>query len=312
MPRTGPEQRFLLGVNQAVLAAGAVAMGFSVVLSMLLAITLTRPIREMIVATQRMAAGDLDQRVPVRTQDELGQLAQSFNQMSARLALATHQRQQMTANIAHDLRTPLTVINGMIEGFLDQVYQPSPERFEMMHSEVQHLTHLIEDLRLLSLADAGELRLERKPTQPQDLLEKAARSFRQQAKQKQIEIRLDIEPNLPAVAVDQKRMARVLGNLISNALRYTPENGQIILRGQRNGNGVHLVVADNGQGIEAEKLPQIFDRFYRADESRHGEEGESGLGLAIVRSLVEAHGGKIAVRSQLNVGTTFTIALPAA
>jgi signal transduction histidine kinase len=246
----------------------------------------------------------------VRSRDELGELAQAFNQMSTDLAHATQLRRQMTADIAHDLRTPLTVIGGYVEALRDQVLLPTPERFDMIYGEVQHLQQLVDDLRTLSLADAGELRLTRHPIEPRALLAEVAALFQHRADQQHIALRVDAAENLPAINIDEGRFVQVLSNLIANALRYTPDGGHITLGAVDRSGGVQLIVRDDGAGISPEALPHIFDRFYRADQSRQQESGESGLGLAIARSIIEAHGGTITVESEVGQGSTFAVCLP--
>jgi signal transduction histidine kinase len=257
-----------------------------------------------------MATGELEQQVVVRSRDELGELAAAFNQMSADLARASELRRQMTADIAHDLRTPLTVITGYLESLRDGVLQPSPARFDTIYNEAQQLQRLVEDLRTLSLADAGELPLNRQLVSPQELLEGLVAAYKHQAERQSIALHWQAEPGLPAINVDADRMMQVLSNLVSNALRYTPAGGQIALTAAQRGAGVQLTVQDNGAGIAREALPHIFERFYRGDPARQQHDGESGLGLAIARSIVEAQGGTIAVQSALGAGTTFTIMLP--
>jgi signal transduction histidine kinase len=230
--------------------------------------------------------------------------------MSSDLARATGLRQRMTADIAHDLRTPLTVMAGYLEALRDGVLSPSPQRFETMHQEAQHLSRLVEDLRTLSLADAGELTLNREPVSPGSLLEQVAAVYQHQAKQHGIELKVDAAPTLPEVYVDPDRMAQVLGNLVSNALRYTPAGGQISLGAAQDAGHVLLTVQDTGAGIAADDLPHVFDRFYRGDQARAGDGGESGLGLTIARSLIQLHGGTITVQSSPGKGTTCAIALP--
>jgi two-component system, OmpR family, sensor histidine kinase BaeS len=245
----------------------------------------------------------------VRTRDEIGELATSFNQMSAHLAQANQLRRQMTADIAHDLRTPTSVIMGYTEALSDGKLAGTADIYQIMHKEAQHLTHLIEDLRLLSLADAGELSLLPETITPRALLEQTAAAHAIQAKQRNIALDIVAAPDLPAVQVDPDRMNQVLGNLVSNALRYTPAGGRITLAaGQQNGR-IWLQVRDTGDGIPPGDLPHIFNRFYRGDKSRAA--GESGLGLAIARSIVEAHGGTITAESVPHYGATFTITLPA-
>jgi signal transduction histidine kinase len=216
----------------------------------------------------------------------------------------------MTADIAHDLRTPLTVIAGYLEALRDGTLKPTPERFRVMNEEVNLLRRLVEDLRTLSLADAGELKLMRAAVPPHDLLERIAASFREAAAAAAVSLRVDAADNVPDLWVDGERMAQVLGNLVTNALRYTPAGGSVALRAQASAGGVLLMVSDTGSGIAPDELPKIFDRFYRGDRARRANSGESGLGLAIAKSIVEAHGGTIAVQSALGSGTTMLLALP--
>src|ERR1035437_10329397 len=215
----------------------------------------------------------------------------------------------MTADIAHDLRSPLTVIGGYVESVRDGVLKPTPERLDTIHAEVQHLQRLVEDLRTLSQADAGELRLNRVPVSPLALLEQMAKSYNQLAARKKVALDVQAQADLPEILLDPDRMAQVFGNLISNSLRYTPEGGQILLAAGQEKDSLAFSVQDTGQGISAEALPHIFDRFYRADPAR-AQGSESGLGLAIARSIVEAHGGSISAESELGKGTKIRVVFP--
>jgi signal transduction histidine kinase len=302
-------QQYLSRTNQALLIAAAVAVMLALVIGVVLARTLTRPLRELTHATEAMARGQLEQQVPVRSRDELGQLAESFNRMSADLAAATHLRRQMTADIAHDLRTPLTVITGYLEALRDGDLSPTAARFEAMHTEAQHLKRLIDDLRLLSLADAGELTLNLQPIDPAGVLATVAAAYQHQAAQQQVALRIEADDSLPPLQADPERLAQALKNLVGNALRYTPAGGQITLTAHNHGADLRLQVIDTGSGIDPAALPHIFNRFYRADSSRQQSDGESGLGLAIAKAIIEAHGGQISVSSGQGQGTTFTIAL---
>jgi signal transduction histidine kinase len=279
-------------------------------LALVLARTLTRPLRELTAASQAMAEGDLGRQVAVRSRDELGELAAAFNRMSAELARANRARRQMTADIAHDLRTPLTVIMGYAEALRDGDLAPADATFETVYREAEHLSRLIDDLRTLSLVDAGKLTLSCGAMTPQALLERAAAAHLPQAQRLGIGLDVHAGAGLPLVQVDPERMAQVLGNLVANALRYTPEGGRITLSAELHPGAVHLAVCDTGSGIDPVDLPHIFDRFYRGDASRTTEKGESGLGLAIAKSLVEAHGGTISAASTLGEGSTFMIVLP--
>ena len=305
-----PEADFLRRINLAILLSALGATAVALVLGILLARAISRPVRELTEATQIVAQGDFGHQVPVRTQDELGELTKSFNQMSADLAQASQLRRQMTADIAHELRTPLSVILGYTEALSDGKLHGSPGMYQAMYGEAQLLSHLVDDLRTLSLADAGELTLNRVPIAPGDCLERTAASQAALAAQQSVEVRVQVAPNLPLIAADRERIAQILGNLMSNALRYTPKGGTIMLSAEAGVESVLLRVSDTGPGIEPEYLPHIFQRFYRADESRTTN-GESGLGLAIAKSLVEAHGGTITVESIVGQGTIFTVALPA-
>ncbi|MEZ4641090.1 MAG: HAMP domain-containing sensor histidine kinase, partial [Caldilineaceae bacterium] len=312
IPDNSPEAAFLVSMRWSILIGSAVALVVALIVGIFLARTLTRPLSELTAATRALAQGALGQQVPVRSNDELGELATSFNHMSADLAASVRQRRQMTADIAHDLRTPLSVILGYTEALSDGKIPGSPEIFQVVHGEAQHLQRLIEDLRLLSLADAGELSLNRQTLTPYSVLERSVIAHAVRALDKSIDLRLDAPSDLPELSADPERLAQVFGNLVSNAIRHTPHNGQIVLSATHAADEVQLHVTDTGAGIAAEDLPFIFDRFYRADSSRTQMTGESGLGLAIARSLVEAHGGRISVDSTVGVGTTFTVALPVA
>lgn len=304
-----PEMAFLRNVNLAALLSALAAAGVALVLGGFLAYTLTRSLRELTVATQKVAGGDLGYQVQVRSKDELGELATSFNQMSADLAHANQLRRQMTADIAHDLRSPLSVILGYTEALNDSKLEGTPEVYDVMYKEAGHLNHLIDDLRTLSLADAGELPLTLQPIHPHELLSDVARAYQQQAERKNITLRVDAVPDTPKIIIDPHRMVQVLENLMSNALRYTPKGGEIVIGASSENSTVRIFVKDNGPGIEAEDLPHIFDRFYRTDESRQ-HNGETGLGLAIAKSLVDAQGGSISVESATGRGTTFYITFP--
>jgi|GEM_PF-175186 len=294
-------------INTALLGAGGGALFAAFILGVLVTNYYTRPLREMTTAANEIRQGALYQHVSVRSQDELGILADAFNEMSAALDRANQLRRQMTADIAHDLRNPLLVLAGYLEALRDGVLQPTPERFSMMYDEAQQLQQLIEDLRTLSLADAGELSLERQSVPPCNLLESTKHAYAHKADEKGISLQVECAANLKSVNIDPDRMNRVLNNLVSNALRYTPQNGQITLAAEPAQQSVALLISDNGMGIEPEKLPNIFERFYRGDNARSEGVGETGLGLAIAKSIVEAHGGHIVVESELGRGTTFKI-----
>ncbi|MBS1964837.1 MAG: HAMP domain-containing protein [Chloroflexi bacterium SZAS-1] len=306
-----PDVQFLNRVTDAALVSAGIAALLALLLGVLLARTLTRSLRELTLATEAMARGNLNQRVVVRSRDEIGELAQSFNQMSADLARSSQLRKQMTADLAHDLRTPLSILRGYTEGLQDGRLQGAPRLYTIMHGEVEHLQRLVDDLRVLSLADAGELPINRRAVDPAALLERTGLAYIVKAEEQGLELRVEAAEDLPSVEVDTDRITQVLNNLVSNAMRYTSQ-GAIVLAAHADAQRVYLEVRDTGSGIAAEDLPFIFDRFYRADKARQRSTADtsSGLGLAITKAIVEAHGGTIAATSTEGGGTTFTIALP--
>jgi signal transduction histidine kinase len=303
------EELFLTRINWALFYAAVGATLIALALGLFLARTLTRPLRELTAASRAMAQGDWEQQVTVRSKDELGELASAFNRMSAELVRANQARRQMTADIAHDLRTPLTVIKGYAEALRDGDLSPAPATFGTIYQEAEHLSRLVEDLRTLSLVDEGRLTLNRGAVSPRALLERTVAAYLTQAQHAGVTLDVDAAPDLPSVYVDSERLAQVLGNLVGNALRYTPEGGHITLAARRQADTVQLLVQDTGVGIAPGDRPHIFDRFYRGDGARETNEGESGLGLAIAKSLVEAHGGAISVASTPGEGSKFTITL---
>jgi len=297
-------------ISRAALWAGAGVSVLALVVSVLLARAITRPVQEMTSAAEEITGGNLEQRVPVRTKDELGKLALAFNRMSSQLDKANRAREQMTADIAHDLRTPLTVISGHLEGMKEGVLKPTPERFDLMYHETQHLQRMVQDLRTLSLTDAGALELYRHEVEVREILERAVHAFQHRATEQGVLLEMDCPEGLPPLQADSQRLAQVLDNLISNALRYTVQGGRITRRGERAAGGLRILVADTGRGIHPDDLPHIFERFYRSDTSRHQHSGETGLGLAIVKGIIDAHGGTIEAGSVYGEGATFTIFLP--
>ncbi len=304
------EMLFLARTNQALALAMIVALIAALLMAVPLARTMTRPLQALTRAAQNIADGQLEQQVTVNSSDEIGQLAAAFNRMSQEVARGNHLRRQMTADIAHDLRTPLTVIGGYVESMRDGVLQPTPARLALIYSEIERLQRLVGDLRMLSQADAGELSLMPQLIAPQSLLERTAAVFQHQAGQQGVELINTAESDLPQVRLDDARMLQVLDNLLSNALRYTPPQGRVTLSARRVNDEVVFSVQDTGEGIAPEELPNIFQRFYRVDSSRHSDGGESGLGLAIVKAITEAQGGRVWAESTPGQGTTMYVAFP--
>jgi len=271
------------------------------------------PLAGVMDAADAVTAGDLSVRVPVRGPGEFGRLAQAFNRMIEELERADQQRRNLTADVAHELRTPLHIIQGNLEGILDDVYQPTPEHIAATLDETRRLARLVDDLQTLSLAEAGQLPLTREPVDVAGLLADVGTSFIGQAEATGINLQVetDADPSSVRITGDVGRLDQVLSNLMGNALRHTPGGGTITLRVESADGWVRIIVADTGQGIPAEDLPYVFERFWRADPARsHAGGAGSGLGLAIARRLVQAHGGQISVESQVGVGTTFFVELP--
>lgn len=306
------ETAFLDKIKQIYLLIAIGVIAISIVMAFLFSRMLTRPIRELTAATQAMSSGSLSQAVPVRSRDELGELADSFNQMNAQLARSTELRRQMTADIAHELRTPVSVILGHAEAVHDGVLEPSLETFEIIRDETSRLERIIEDLRTLSRADAGDLPMEMRPVDPARILETICLTHQQRALQKNISLKVHADLGLPAVRMDAGRMMQVLSNLVDNALRHTPDGGEVSLTARIADGMLEIRTQDSGAGIAPADLERVFDRFYRSDPSRQREQGGSGLGLAIARSIVEKHAGKIWAESQAGEGTTIFIRLPLA
>jgi len=305
-------EAFLSRVNRVLILGTVGGAIVALLLGIILARTFTGPLRELTTATRAVAAGDFEQQVPIRSRDEIGELTEAFNQMNANLVRARDLRRQMTADIAHELRTPLSVILSHTEAIKDGIFEASEETFQIIHDETIRLSTMVEDLRTLSLAETGELSITPRKVRPQELLKQTVSAHSPRAQQKKIELKLLPTEDLPEIEVDPDRMAQVFGNLMDNALRYTPPGGSITLSAIRSTGGVELCVKDDGPGIEPEELAHIFDRFYRVDKSRQRDEGGSGLGLAIAKSIVEQHQGQIRVESIPGDGVMFTLEFPSA
>ena len=303
-------QDFLNQVNLALVVGSIAALGLALVLGLVLTRAFTRPLRELTDATRALAAGDLGRKVEVRSHDELGELAASFNQMSADLARARDWRRQMTADIAHELRTPLTLVLGHAEALRDGVLPPDEENLRLIHEETGRLTRLVEDLRTLSLAEAGELPMVMMPMTPMSVVRRAVAAHKDAARRSGVALDSDTAEGLPEINGDPDRLSQVMDNLLDNALRHTPSGGRITVSAEAEGGEVCFRVADTGPGIKAGELERVFERFYRADNSRSRENGGSGLGLAIARSIVEAHGGQIGVENGPVQGAVFWFSLP--
>jgi signal transduction histidine kinase len=307
-----PGTAYLDRINLQIFLGGLLALGLALVLAIALSRNLTRPIRELTTATREVSEGGLGHQVPVRSRDELGQLATSFNSMSADLVRSVELRRKMTADIAHELRTPISIILGHAEAVHDGVVAASPETFEIVREEASRLEGLVEDLRTLSMADAGELPLMRRSCSPARLLADVQKAFAQQASKQQVALQLSVAEKLPDVDVDSQRFHQVLSNVLDNALRYSPPGGEIRMGARPLDGRVEFRISDDGPGIPESELPLIFERFHRVQTARSRTEGGSGLGLAIAKSIVERHGGAIRAEASPQHGLTVVIELDVA
>ncbi|MFZ5816055.1 MAG: sensor histidine kinase [Bacillota bacterium] len=290
--------------------SGLAAFGLAGLAGALMAERITRTLRNLRDAAARLDLRDLSRRVPVEGGDEIAELATTFNRMCDRLEADERSRRQLLADTAHELRHPLAVLQGHLDLMQDGKVPLSQESLLPLQDEVIRLTRLVADLRDLSLAEVGRLSLHLSPVNPEELVHSLLTNMSPVAAAKGIELTGEVEAGTPALRADPDRLRQVLINLLANALHHTPPGGRILLRARLEGREILFSVADTGPGIDPEDLPQIFDRFYRADKSRSRGTGGSGLGLAIVRSLVELHGGRVMVESAPGQGSCFTIRLP--
>ncbi|MAT97064.1 MAG: two-component sensor histidine kinase [Anaerolineaceae bacterium] len=319
-------ESFTQTVNEVLLVAASLAFVTAVVVSTFVTRRIVKPVQEMKSASQRIADGRYEERVQVNGEDELAELGRSFNRMAHELAQTEERRRQLIGDVAHELRTPLSSIKGVMEGLQDGVLESEPETFANVEREVNRLQRLVRDLEELSKAEAGQIQLEKELVNPKELVETAVARLRPQFADKQVRLSTEVSPDLPPITIDPARITQVLLNLLGNALQYTSSGGQVTIQcsissKQLPMNDEHylpntdhhllITVTDTGIGLTADQLPHIFERFYRVDKSRSRAGGGSGIGLTISKHLVEAHNGRLTVTSSgLNQGSTFTIILP--
>ncbi len=310
------------GKFQGLIPAAGIALVFVILLLALTAQNLRRvstPLDELLNASDKVAEGDYSIRVEEKGPPEIRSLLVGFNSMAARLQVNDQQRRRMLADVSHELRNPITVIQGNVEGILDGLYPADEARLKSIMEETQILSRLVDDLRTLALAESGSLQLQRESTNLGALIRDIASGFESQAREKEIQIETSLEDS-EELMVDPQRLREVLSNLISNALRYTPRGGVVKIGLAESGSGLEsdaltgeavskrgvlVSVQDNGPGIDSADLPHVFDRFYKSSDS-----GGMGLGLSIARYIVEAHGGKIWAESEVGRGTKITFTLP--
>ncbi len=307
-------EQFRGGVNEALWWAGALAVLAAVLSSWAFSRRIVRPIRQMQQASQRIAEGRFSERVPVSGDDEIADLAQSFNRMAEELAQVEERRRRLIGDVAHELRTPLTAIKGYMEGLMDGVLPAEAETFALVHEEAGRLNRLVDDLQELSRIEAGAIALQPAPTSVQDTLSTIEKRLGPQFTAKSLQLEVAAVPSGLKVWADPDRFTQILTNLLGNALRYTPSGGQVKVTAEKKGEMVEICITDTGIGISPEALPHIFERFYRADPARSRQNGEgSGIGLTVVRHLVEAHNGQVWAESEgEGKGSRFCVRLPAA
>lgn len=304
------EELFLKRTSLAIGTAAAAGVAIAILMGALLTGYLVKPIQRLTTAAKALAEGDLKQQVPVTSQDELGLLTETFNQMSSDLNQADLQRKRLTADITHDLSTPLQIISGYMEMLESGQVTLTGDRIEIIKTEIEHLRRMVSDLTTLSQVEAGGLDIQAESVQPELLLQRVYQAYQPIAAAKGVTLELNVPSGLPAIYVDEGRMLQVLKNLVDNALRHTPAGGNVTLEAADSGL-VELRITDSGEGIDADDLPYVFDRFFRADKARPANSGKMGLGLAICKALVSAQGGKIkALSAGKGQGTSMVIAFP--
>jgi signal transduction histidine kinase len=308
-----PAEAFGQTLLYSLLAAGMVSTLAAALASLFISRRFVEPLRYVLAATSRIASGRYGERVPVRDADELGELSQSFNAMARALEEAERRRVEVISDVSHELRTPLSTLRGYVEGMAEGVVEPSEETWTLLYAEFERVGRLVDDLRRLSRAEAGRLDLSLAPVSPAEAVRLAIGGMLPLFDEKGVELKSTMPGDLPSVLADVERVVQVLSNLLSNALRHTPDGGRVVVEAEASGDEVTFEVTDTGTGIAPEHLERVFERFYRVDKSRSRGEarGGSGVGLAISRALVEAMGGRIWVESPgLGEGATFVLTLP--
>ncbi|WP_428909596.1 ATP-binding protein [Niallia sp. Krafla_26] len=304
------EKEFILSSNLAIINTSIIAALIAVLLSIWITKKITKPLKELTKRTKQITRGEKWTPVTISTKDEWQELGDAYNEMAVQLAKNEEVRQTLVADVAHELRTPLTILQGELESIQEGVKQPNEEVILKLIDEVYRLKRLVNDLQQLSLAEAGKLPLHKHPVQIKELIERICGNFQWLADEKQISLRYDQISEDVWLEIDPDRITQVVVNLVGNALRHTPNHGLVEITGYEGDDSFILKVSDNGPGIPKDTLPFIFERFYKRDLSRSRSESGTGLGLSIAKGYVEAHGGTIAVDSEINKGTTFTVVLP--
>ena len=298
-----------IAINSFLLWGALLAVALAFVITFFFSRRITAPVRALTKAARQLGQGDLSQRVKYTGKDELGELTNTFNSMAGELERTEQLRRLMVADSAHELRTPVSNIRGYLEAIRDGVVKPDAGTLDILYEETMHLSSLVSDLQDLTLADAGELKLNFLPDGITDVINHVVSTYAH-VKAKGISIVTEMPDNLPLLNIDRQRISQVLRNLLDNAVKHTGAGGTIKVIAQLTDRAVSITVSDTGEGIPAAELPNIFERFYRVDRSRNRATGGSGLGLTIAKRLVEAHGGTIEVQSELGKGSRFTFNIP--
>ncbi|MDZ4245861.1 MAG: ATP-binding protein [Dehalococcoidia bacterium] len=307
------EAEFLSNIRSYLWWAGGAAVALALAMGAILARQIILPLRRLSLAAREVSKGNLNYRVRINSRDEVGQVAGAFNSMAESLERNEESRRNMIADIAHELRTPLTLLQGEVEAMLDNVIEPTRERLTSLHDETTHLSRLVSDLRTLSMADAGQLQMNLEPLDTAEIIARAVSAIERQAKSKNISVTIQVSGDMAPVFGDRDRLSQVLRNLLDNAVNYTPPGGRITVAASVETSGNALFsVSDTGPGIPEGDIMHLFERFYRADPSRSRNTGGSGLGLTIVKQLVEAQGGKVWAASETGKGSTFYFKFPLA
>ena len=303
------EQQFLSGMRNILITGAALAVGLGLIVGAFLSHRLTAPLQRLAAAARAVAGGDLGHKVAVEGSAEISEVGRAFNEMTTALSESERQRRNMVADVAHELRTPLSVIQGNLRAILDDVYEMDKEEISRLYDESRLLGRLVDDLRELALADAGQLRLSLRATELAPVIQESIENLVSGAEAREISLATSLPDDLPRVRADPDRVSQVLRNLLTNALLYTPAGGAITVSASPGYGMVEVAVADTGVGIEPQNLPHIFERFWRADPAR-ARMGSTGLGLSIAQSLIEAQGGRIWAESAPGQGSTFRFTLP--
>jgi len=297
-------------ITRFLLWGALLAVAVALLITYFLSRRISAPVKALTLATRQLGQGDLSQRVQSKEKGEIGELAQAFNAMAENLERSEQLRHNMIVDTAHEIRTPLSNLKGYLEAIRDGVVGPDPNAIRSLDEEATLLSRLVDDLQELSLAEASELKLDRQTEDINKLVKQAVAVRQDPATTKGVLISADLPKKLPPVNIDSRRIGQVLLNLIDNAIAHTPRDGIITIAARQLDNWLEISVEDTGEGIPAEDLPNLFERFYRVDKSRARATGGTGLGLAIAKSLVEAHGGRIDVRSEEGKGSCFSFTIP--